>query len=290
MTVFSFILTERCNWLCEYCAFPYMQNKSDTTIDILRKHLPYIRRIKNQCRDEILVEIQGGEVGLLDIEVLREFCKLIDSKICVSTNGKFMEREYHKDPILRPYINEILWHVCPNPSTAKVSVDYNDDEIFINKGVVFTNEDYIEDFFKVNEHITFDFMDLECSIRKKNYMPSYAFRPIFERVKDIPNLTHNAKKRMYLRGSERENARLNCQMFHLSLVVDLVNEKICQCQRCPENNMDLTEENVITRLTNFLHGLFPGYKRGCESCIRLYFDKYGVKNLEQVFRNKRIFK
>jgi hypothetical protein len=293
MIVLSFILTEICNWSCEYCAFPQIKNNSETTITILRKHLGYIKEIrqileKNGIRT--LVEIQGGEVGLIDENTLKYFFSELGYPVCVSTNGKFMENSYHKMDGMREYINEILWHICQSPNDFKIEMVYDDPDIFINKGIVHYDIKQIGKFIRRNPHITINYVELEYDIHKKRSIHRDEYSSLYNEIKDAPNITTYAKERIFKRISESTKTPNKCRDYHLGIVFDMVNETICRCQRCPECSIPLTKENTIRRLTTAPKFIFEGSCSGCDSCTRLFYDKYNTKGIEQAIRNRRIFR
>jgi MoaA/NifB/PqqE/SkfB family radical SAM enzyme len=74
MPSFSFILTEKCNWHCPYCYFTGLSWPKEPNLDRFKEHLPYIKKIIDRLGDLVVnIDIQGGEVGLIDSEILRYF-------------------------------------------------------------------------------------------------------------------------------------------------------------------------------------------------------------------------
>lgn len=272
MAGFSFLLTERCNWDCEYCYFPSVKNPTDTTIDILRKHLPYINRIINRVKPNVYIDIQGGEVGLLPAEVLAFLLKSINIPVVISTNGVFLEKEYHTRPDIRPYIKQINYHLIQTPNDVAIP-DYIDDGIQITRGIVHSSIEEMVMFINNNEHITFDFVELEYDIHKERTTDIDEYRRFWTTIQDIPNITNDAKIRIKSRINEQPECKDKCRRFHQCVSFDMVNETICMCQRVPQHCMPLTEDNLIKRLTNYPKDLFGMNAAGCKSCTRLYFDK-----------------
>jgi hypothetical protein len=70
--------------------------------------------------------------------------------------------------------------------------------------------------------------------------------------------------------------------------IDLVNEKLCLCQRCPEVNVDLNKCNCIRKLREFPKEMFNETAVGCDSCIRLCYDKLQIPRIEQILKNRRV--
>jgi hypothetical protein len=270
-----------------------MKNSSNTTISILGKHLGYIKEIRQKLEKNgirTLIEIQGGEVGLLDKNTLRYFFSELGCPICVSTNGKFMENNYHKVHGIREYINEILWHVCQSPNDFKIETVYDDPEIFINNGIVHCNINHIGKFIRRNPHITLNYVELEYDIYKKRSTRRDEYSSLYNEIKGCPNVTMYAKERIFKRISDSTKTPDKCRDYHLGLIFDMVNETICRCQRCPECSIPLTKENIIRRLTTPPKFIFEKECSGCDSCTRLFYDKYNIKSIEQVMRNRRIFR
>jgi len=72
--------------------------------------------------------------------------------------GKFIEQKYHLDPILRPYIKGLWFHVCPTtPNKFKLAKDYHDNELFINRRIVHDNINEIIDFIKMNPNVEINY-------------------------------------------------------------------------------------------------------------------------------------
>lgn len=288
MSSFCFILTERCNWNCSYCEFPTIENPNDTTIEILSKHLPYIKEIFMKIEPHIVFsDISGGEIGLLPIETIRYFFEIMDFPMVISTNGKFMENNYHQDPILKPYIKAIWHHVHPEPKGFRMEKDYEDSEIYINKGIVHNNINEMVDFIKVNNHIDFGYIELEYDINEPRQMNSEIYIELHERIKDLPNITKEAKLHLLERTTEAPNKREYCTKFNTTVVLDLVNEKILLCHRSQMNSIQLTKENLITRIAEHPKNIFSTPNK-CESCTRLYYGKMIGMNVEDFYKTRRL--
>lgn len=273
MSSFSLILTEECDWDCEYCYFPNSHQKSPS-LSVYQKHLPYIKKVMDKLDEVDLlvnIDIQGGEVGLISESMLEYFFETIKHKVSVSTNGMFLSKKYHLNKKIRPYIRSIMWHLCKEPGNFKI-VDYEDDDIYISRGIVHRDADEMIDFIKMNNHITFDYVEFEFDI-KREMLPSMAlYGYLYDRISSITNVTHNAKEILKRRLMETEDHRDNCRKYNGSILIDLVNEKICLCQRQLNENIELTEKNLLMRLNTFPEKLFKG--DGCNTCTRLYSGKF----------------
>lgn len=288
MMGFSFILTEKCNWKCEYCYFSNISKQSGPRFETFQKHLPYIKKIidTSNCHGiQVNIDIQGGEVGLIPLKILQEFFQTIKHKTVVSTNGEFLKRGYHLDEKIRPFIGAILWHVSTN-FASKIDVDYNDEEIFISRGIVHNDLDEMVNFIKINPNITFDYVEFEFDLNERRTMTVPMYHDLIKQLKELDNVTENALNILNLRLLENANLRDDCSKVNGSVVIDLVNENICLCQRRPDDCIPLNRANLIERLKGFPQQFFEG--RGCESCTRLYSAKMGGTRIGTTMRMRSI--
>jgi len=305
MSSFSFILTEDCNWDCEYCYFTDLEKRRSPKLEVFQNHLPYIKKIMDKVEraispdinwtghgqvweenkrkgSRLCIDIQGGEVGTMPIDILQYFFETLDfHKVAVSTNGEFLKKGYHLDEKIRPYVGYIMWHVTDDINST-VEVDYNDDEIFISKGIVHNDVDEIVEFLKRNSHITFDYVEFEFDIKEKKTMDILMYHSLLNKIEGIQNVTDNAREILYRRLSEKENLRENCKRYNASICIDLVNEKICLCQRQLNDCMPLNRYSLIKRLRGFPKDFFEG--KNCDTCTRLYAGKYLGNVIERSLR------
>jgi organic radical activating enzyme len=287
MSSFCFIATEKCNWDCEYCDFPNINNPQETNMEILKKHIPYIKEIMDDLGDLVVFsDISGGEIGLLPIEYLQYIFKTIDKKIVISTNGLFMEKKYHLDPILRPYINGIWLHVCQKPGKFKIDYDeYNDDELFINKGIVHDNIDDMVDFIKMNPQIEFNYVEFEFPISTIREINKEMYIELKNRLKKLPNVTKDALNLLEARINEPPDLKQRCMDYHQSIAIDLTRERILLCHRAMDSSIPLTKENLLKRLIIPPKDMFKSDK--CKSCTRLYAGKMLGNIIEVYLKTKR---
>jgi hypothetical protein len=264
----SFILTERCNWKCEYCEYPLIDEPKDTTIEIMSRHLPYIKRLWN---DVVWADVCGGEIGLLSSDILRYFFKTLDQPIVVSTNGMFLDKGYHLDPEIKPYIKEIFLHL-----DMKNKRNYVDD---VKKGIVHNDLDEMIDFIKNNPEDIFDYVEFEFDINKPRKMDMNIYKKLYTAIQDIDNVSEYAKDIIKRRLNEPNNLRLLCSWFNKTAEIDLVNERIPLCHRSRINHIKLNERNLKKRI-NTIPRLIYGSKNNCQSCTRLYAGKmnYGLSD------------
>ena len=283
MVTFSFILTEECNWTCKYCAFPSIEKPTYAQMDVMDKHLKYIKDFINKIEflsnRQVGIEVQGGELGLIPHVMLGYFLNTLGRKVSISTNGLFLENSYHLKPSIRPYIKEIMWHLYESPTNIAIP-DYIDDELTITRGIVHDHVQDMVNFIRRNGHMTFDYVEMEYDIGKYRTTNVGDYRVLWKEMQNLSNVTDSAKNRIKDRLNEKENLRNMCKDYHSCISINMVNETICLCQRAPEINIPLTEENLIKRATTFPKDLFRGISKGCNSCTRLYVEKCkrGIEN------------
>lgn len=290
---FSFILTEKCDWDCNYCQFPLLKHTNEMDSKKITRHMPYIREIieKTSEINPPSIEIQGGEVGLLDADTLAMFLDILGHKVYVSTNGMFLKKGYHLDERIRPYIREVQWHLTPHPKDFMLDVDYNDDNLFINKGIVHSDMDEIIAFIKHNHHITFNYVELECDINEKRTSDTDGLRGLYSKLKELSNVSDNVFDILERRFKDAYDKREKCSRYHMVTSINMANETIPLCQRASHINIPLSKSNLIARLVNFPVKVFdyPDSIMGCDSCIRLYSGKYDFNsNIRQAIKIRRI--
>lgn len=255
------VATEVCRWLCEYCAFPSIMDQKSTTIPIINKHGWYIKKLIDKLKQkgaEVQLYFQGGEVGELDIGVIRHLFKIIDSEITISTNGLFLDRGYHKDPVIREYIKQIFWHVNPTCDLRPIT-DFHDEDIKIVRGVVHKDKETLESFNNYT-NLNIEYSEIENPINEKS-------------VVDVDIIE-------------------KCRNYHNDITIDLVNEKICLCIRTFKDiTIPLTEENLLTALKTFPGVLYdlPAVENSlCYSCCRLCVNRTNKNVIETQIKLMRI--
>lgn len=274
MPSFSFILTEKCNWNCPYCYFTGLEYPKEPNLDRYKEHLPYIKKIIDKLGDLVVnIDIQGGEVGLIPVEILEYFFQTIKKPIVVSTNGMFMENGYHENPKIKPYIANIMYHVTEHfdrPPQFNIG----------SMGIVHDDMNTMIKYIKNNPNIMFDYIEFEFDINEPRKMDMDMYYELFEKLDPLDNVTDNAKKIVQQRALwEHPEHRNNCRRYNHSILIDLVNANICLCQRQLDINIPLTEENLIYRLRTFPKDIFKDDH--CESCTRLYVGKFQGNVIER---------
>ncbi len=269
---FNFIITEKCNWSCSYCFFPEIENQKQPKLEKIKKHLAYI---KNYSIDGYM-DVQGGEIGLVPVDILEYFFTTMGQKMYVSTNGVFLNNNFHKNEKIRPFVEMVQWHIgiVDLKPKAYLVQDIIDNGIFISKGIVHHDIDQMIDFIDYNKYIMFHYIDFEypIHIRKLNH-DREKYRELYNKILPIENLTKDAKDRIFKRINEWDQWRDICRKYNDSIMIDLVNEKICLCQRNLHINVDLNEENLNKRFKVAPIDFFDLSETTCESCGRLYEGK-----------------
>lgn len=285
MSSFGFILTEKCNWNCEYCYFPNVENPKEATMGSIELHMPYIKKVIDKLDKHHLlsfIHVDGGELGLVKREKLERWFRIFDREVVVSTNGKFLENHHHLNPVISPYIRQIWYHVNTYGVTK-----YDDDRVVY--GLVHNDIDDIVDFVKWHNDIPFGYVELEYDISQPRDVDHQLYIEFYDKIKDIKNIADSAKENIKNRIKESSNMRNKCYMYNTTCIIDLVNENITLCQRAMKSTIPLTPENFIKRLTNFPKNLFES-NENCKSCTRLFRGKFLDSNMENFFKVKRLFR
>jgi hypothetical protein len=163
--------------------------------------------------------------------------------------------------------------------------DYHDDEIFISRGIVHNNEGEIIDFIKANKHILFDYVEFEFDKDEIRAIDHSTYKSLIKNLVGL-NVTNRAIEILKNRLLEKEDHRENCKNLNSCVVIDLVNEKICLCQRQPDDHIPLNRSNLIRRLKGFPRDFFEG--RRCNTCTRLYSGKMQGTSIETSMKLKGI--
>jgi len=266
---FNFIITEKCNWECSYCFFPRIENQKHPKLKNLQKHIPYIKDIPIDG----YMDVQGGEIGLVPIDILEYFFTTMKQKMYISTNGLFLTKKMHLNEKIRPYIEMIQWHVHPEPCNNIHIYDIHDKEIFISKGIVGSSMDNMINFLNYNKHIMFHYIDFEYYRNDLVFHDADKYRSLYAKINHIENLTEDAKQRIRKRVTESKDLRSKCMFHNDSILIDLVNENICLCQRNLDVNVNLTEKKLLERIETEPIDFFNLDMISCYSCGRLYEGK-----------------
>lgn len=155
MIPFNIIVTEKCNWICQYCVFPNLDYTKDTTLYKIERHIPYIVKTSDMVNSQIY--LMGGEIGMVNSYTLRYLFTSIGRRVIVSTNGTFLEKNFHKE--FEDYISEIYWHV--DHSNVEENYEFNGRII---KGIVSESQDELNRFCE--NHPDVEYAEIECDISR----------------------------------------------------------------------------------------------------------------------------
>lgn len=267
---FNFILTEDCNWDCDYCHFPSVKNPRTTTIEILQRHLPYLK----DWEITGYMDVQGGEIGLVPENILEYFLETMGRKMYFSTNGVFLNKKMHLNEKIRPYIKMIQWHVFPNPNGDAYVENIKDKGIIITRGIVHDDADEMIDFLNNNKHLYIEYIDFDYSLDSVVTHDRAKYMDLYHKLNHLENISEGAKNRIRDRAQEKEGLRMVCKTSNDSVLIDLVNEKICLCQRNMNVNVDLGLLALWNRCKTNPVDYFLDIDNGnCDSCGRLYEGK-----------------
>jgi hypothetical protein len=237
---------------------------------VLKKHLSYIKKIKIDG----YMDVQGGEIGLVPVKLLEYFFKTMNTKMFISTNGEFIKRGLHRNKNIKPYIKLIQWHIHPKPNGNILIEDINDSNFYISKGIVHDNKQEMIDFINTNKHIQFDYLDFEYKDDLYLEHDRSKYLDLYKSIEKLENVTKDAKKRILSRISESISLRDICRSRNDSIIINLVNETICLCQRNLHINIPLSKENILDFIEKkYPYKIFNYDNNNCSSCGRLYEGK-----------------
>lgn len=277
LTLFNFIITEVCNWNCGYCLFPQIkQNAKHTTKEIIDKHIHYINHIIELIKPDTIT-VQGGEVGLVPPDILEYFFYTLQSKIIVSTNGEFLKKGFHKNPIIKKKLKSIMLHVADNIDDYSVDINYVSD-IQIICGIVDINKNpkKVKKFIQANPNIMFEYIDFENSIFKLAPQTKNLYFELYTAIQKLDNVSYEAKMRILKKHqlNKDKDILVNqniCMKLHPCVYVDLVNERIPLCMR---NFLDVHERLTYYKLIRAISHVDPFHSENnvCSNCFRMCQD------------------
>ncbi len=292
--MFSFILTEECNWNCRYCQFPKIKEPKHASIESIKSHIDYIKDINNVINDQFTwnLTIQGGEIGFVPIDVLEYLFTIWEQKISISTNGEFFRRNYHKNTILKPKIDQMLFHLTDDLHPREIVLDYDlrDIDVSLNIGIcdITRTPDRIRKFLKINSKIYFNFVDYEHNIDLFCDLQPSMYIDLYNNIKDLDNVSDYAKERIEQKigGRPIQTHQNTCSSLSHVSMIDFINERIVLCVRNYNTSfIELTKENLIKVLTTY--NSFNN-KDLCNNCFRMCqeIDTKRTVNLKTIYRKR----
>ena len=277
--MWNFILTEVCDWNCEYCVFPEIREPQHATKLSIESHIDYIKEIMDLTDPGLQnLMVQGGEVGFVPEDVLVHLFERTQRIIDVSTNGEFLRKGYHKHPKMRPWIKRVMLHIGEPIDDYKLELDYSleDDDIFIDTGIVDVNMDPVKVklFIQRNQDIRFDFVDYEHPVFDNPCrVNGFIYKDLYDAIEDLPNVTQFAKDRLlkrFLRHKDTDMKKQQeiCRTLHPAVFIDFIHEEIPVCVRnCNFVSLPLTKDNLKKAISDISPFDYSNYT--CDSCFRI---------------------
>ena len=142
------------------------------------------------------------------------------------------------------------------------------------------------EFIKANSNISINYIEFEFPIKDERKKDNKMYEDLFNKIKDLQNVTDDAKKIIYNRITENPNLRNLCEKFNQTVVFDMVNERIPLCHRSQMNYILLTKKNLKRRLTMFPQNLYKGETK-CNTCTRLFAGKMSGNEIETYFKTSQ---
>jgi hypothetical protein len=266
-------LTQICNWRCPYCEFPTLISPSHADLEYLKFILPMIKEVTDDYEIEHCVE--GGELGIAPREILDIFFNSELAKTYhVSTNGKFLDKNLHKDYCNK--IHSILYHVLPELRGGNFDFPvYDDYGIMIYYTIVVTKEniELIDSFFDYHSDKLFVPHVLQPRRRDIDLMNIDYYRKIYDIVKDKENIVPGFIKRYkyivenfekdYFMGARNKI----CCNDYTKMMIDYTTKTLIRCCISTETDrVNLNKVSLIMALKND-DLVFPSWDDTCDGCI-----------------------
>ncbi len=286
-------LTQLCNWKCPYCEFPVLKNpKTIVDIDKFKRTLQDIKNVTDKYDLEHCVE--GGELGLLSPDILDVFFNSgLAEKYHVATNGKFLEKGYHKK--YKDKILSILYHVKPEILEADWDVKrYDTYGIPFYYTIVITKEniDIAGKFFDYNNDLNFVPHILQLRRKDISLMNIDYYKKVYEIVQR-DNVNEGFERRYkYITENFENNTfmevrnKMCCNDYTKMMIEYTTNSLIRCCVTTETDRIELTMETLDKALSND-EVVFPIWDETCQKCIATFnfkdiyyvpYDKISIKN------------
>jgi MoaA/NifB/PqqE/SkfB family radical SAM enzyme len=249
------VLTEHCNWLCDYCDRPLLNKRKTLDLTTFNK---YFFRIIEKYK-EYPIYVSGGELGTMtEDEISIIFSS--EKKLRVCTNGLFIQKGFfHK---FYDKIEEVVLHIriekgievqTEDPKITYLLVIHHENvkqiKTFIEKidpkrSWMFqyyqpkNPADYNDKFQLTKEDY---FIVLKDLIKYSNY--KFEYKRVLERIKQFDN------------PLQIKNCRENCRKEFFFPMVDFCQNKILFCKQSANftSSVDLNEDNFYKLENNILH-------------------------------------
>lgn len=279
-------LTQKCQWKCWYCDHPSISNPQTCDKDDLKQLINVLLELKDNRKDvEVLLE--GGEIGLLDEDLLDLiFYSGVSDKYSITTNGLFMKRGFHNR--YKDKINYILYHVAPEVE-FDTKFEYYQNGLPIQYTAV-VHKNNLQQFERLLEN-NVDCMFLPHFLQPRrndlNFMDKDDFQRIYKIIKDKKNVFDFIKLRVKLISevldkNSLKSLQLSCQKKMTKTIINLPTKKIHRC--CVSMNsaqVDLNKENLIKILKG--DNIFDSSDAEmCLNCIssNVFMKLYNMNNIK----------
>jgi len=260
-------LHNKCNWQCKYCD----NHKLDQTIN-QDNILKTFKNLQKFDLSNYKLNLEGGEIGETPKEVLDSIFNL-DYSYNVSTNGLFLEKDYHND---YNNIDEIYYHCLPDFKSDSVFKKYNYNKLFYIIVITPSNIKYLKDFLELHNDIIFSPQLLQPRDTNTVLANTY-FENVYSTVKNA-NISASFTKRLEqilnTPTKEIETKRKICAINNNNNLINIGDNKIHRC--CISSFTDSTELNYNNLKKLFSKDrLFSNFEERCNFCYASYiFDKY----------------
>jgi len=273
MRTTTLVLTTDCNWNCSYCNVAKF-GKYMTSREKIDRHLPYIMELIGDYN----FVLAGGEIGLVDPDIISNLMVSIGKPVTINTNGLFMEMGYHNIPEIRNNIDKIYYHVNDRPNTAPIYIDKDLDILY---GIVSDNIETIISFISANKNLDISYIGLDSAFddTHMDYFKLLLLAREFFNVTDdaVRQLEHYCLKYNHL-GKYRRYCKAT------SFTIDLAKEVICLCAfRNKHIDIPLTRDNLkkVISQTNVFQG-----DDSCDTCTRVCLDTNIEVNIRDMLRRR----
>lgn len=264
MLSFDFVLNEPCLFDCYYC---HIKNGSnETTIDIVNKHM-YIFDFINWVHKkniEFNVVFQGGDISLMNKDIIHYIIKKIPIKPILSVQSTFI-------PYIDEFYDEVeLFFLHLSDLNAVKRVNYPVDPK-IKTGIVDKDIQKIKYFLELNPNV--DYISYESPLDKFTTSDDVInFHNEIQKLKQNEHSTHIIET---LQNNDINELRKNCRKSSY-YVINLANETLMQCIRS-KNTRELNRNNFMDYIINK-----PEIDNVCKFCSRSFLDKPQVKTLDKI--------
>lgn len=281
----EFILTERCNWQCKYCQYPLIENpKHLNTIDEAKELDWLYDYINNNPKYDGCV-LEGGEIGLVPIEVVLYMLEKLNKKCIINTNGVFIDEVIKNGIDISKYTDTIWWHCVPNPNGDIIEDKAVLPGVNVIPGIVGNSVDNIIKFVTNNKHIKFGYLAIEndlgnrvnIEVLRHEYEQLLDFvnknKDMFSNTDDIIMRTVNSIKAV----DRYDRIRSICRKCSTYTVINVPNKQLSICAvRSNSNRIELNVAN-LEKIDKKKHNPFdPTRFDNCDTCIRECISGYNT--------------